>query len=66
MNGQIGKGVAYYRNRRGQGSDAEEAKDHEGLGMVSRVSYNGDWEGERYLNREHDDEGSQEQIDTIN
>ena len=35
------KGVADYRDRRGQGSGAEEAKDHKGLGMVSRVSYNG-------------------------
>lgn len=42
MEGQIGKGVAYCRGRHSQGSGAEEANDQEGLGMVSRVSYNGE------------------------
>ncbi len=36
------KRLAYCRGRRSQGSGAEEANDQEGLGMVSRVSYNGE------------------------
>lgn len=57
--------MTYCRDRHSQGSGAEEAEDEEGLGMVSRGFGNRTWEGERYFDREHDAEGSQEQLKAV-